>query len=474
MNGAGTHHKARQINLDATRHGVFAEIGAGQEVARWFFQVGGAAATVAKSMSAYDMDISDAVYGPTRQYVSRSRLQAMLDHEWDLLISRLGPKRGAATSFFVFADTVATRSPGRTDKGHGWMGIRFQNVPQAPFSEILLHVRMLDNESVREQEALGTLGVNLIYGAFYQYLSPNELIPSLLDGLSTDRIEVDTIRLSGPAFPGIDNRLMSLQLVQSNLTDASMFNADGEVVQASEVLYKRPVLVQRGSFRPVTNTMIDMLERASDRFHQEYQVCENSPCVVMEMSLNSLLERNRIDHSDFLARAHILCALGKTVMITSFTHHYLLAGFLRRYTKEPIVFALGMPNLLEFVDGKYYEDLEGGILEYLGGIFKKNIKLYVYPFLSPETGKIVEASSVKVSPDKAHLYAYLLENSLLEDIRGYNPEYLNIFPDKLLAMIQGGDPAWESMVPETCARLIKERNYFGYRAYPLAAVEAKP
>ncbi len=471
--GAGTRSKARRINVEGTHHGVFAEIGAGQEVARWFFHVGGAAATVAKTISAYDMDVSDAVYGPTRQYVSRSRLQAMLDHEWELLLSRLSRKRGATTSFFVFADTVATRSPSRPDEGHGWLGVRFQHAPQGLPSEILLHVRMLDKESVHEQEALGTLGVNLVYGAFYQYRAPAELITALLDSLNTDRIEVDTIRFSGPAFPDIDNRLLSLLLVENGLTDASMFTPDGEVVQASEILYKRPVLIERGSFRPVTNTMLDMLQRASEKFHEEFQSVEAQPCFIMEMSLHNLLEKNRIDYADFLARAAILCALGKTVMISSFAHHYSLAAFLRRYTEQPIVFAVGVPNLLEIIDAKYYADVEGGILEYLGGLFKRNVKLYVYPARDPETGGIIEASTLKVPSEVRYLYEYLIENRLIEDIRNFNPQYLHIFPADLLAMIQSGNPDWETKVPELCVRLIKERGYFGYRASPLTA-EAKP
>ncbi len=465
---AGTHSKARQVNVEGKRHGVFAEIGAGQEVARWFFHVGGAAATVAKSMSAYDMDVSDAIYGPTRQYVSRARLQAMLDHESNLLLSRLGLKRGATTGFFVFADTVATRNPSRSDEGHGWMGIRFQHEPMAEWSEILLHVRLMDKETVREQEAVGTLGVNLIYGAFYQFQTPNELIPSLLDGLSTDRIEVDTIRFSGPAFSRIDNRLMSLQLVEHGLTDASMFTPDGEVVQPSEILYRKPVVVERGSFRPVTNTTLDMADRALDLYRAEFG-SGSMPCVIMEMSLNNLLEKDRIDHSDFLARADILCALGKTVMITSYTHHYLLAAFLRRYTSQPIVFAIGVPNLLEIIDSKYYEDLAGGVLEFLGALFKKDIKVYVYPSRSLESGKVVEGSTLEVPSEVAHLYMHLRKHALVQDIKDFNPQYLHIFPADLLAMIQNGDPAWEGMVPEPCARLIKERSYFGYRARPRAA-----
>ena len=461
---ASTHYKARQINVDAARHGVFAEIGAGQEVARWFFHVGGASATVAKSISAYDMDVSDAIYGPTHQYVSRTRLLSMLDLEWDLLIKRLSLKRGETTAFFVFADTVATGNPSRQGGGHGWMGIRFQHIPRAEPSQIVIHVRMLDAESVRQQEAVGTLGVNLMYGAFYCFRSPTELIPTLLEGFGSHRIEVDMIRFSGPGFPGVDNRLTILQLVEQGLTDASMFTPDGEVVQPAEILYKRPVLVERGSFRPVTNTTLDMLERASVKFRREFQESAASPCIVMEMSLRNLLAENRIDHADFLARADILCALGKNVMITSFAHYYPLAAFLRRYTDQPIVFALGVPNLREIVDERYYSDLEGGILEFLGCLFRRSVKLYVYPSKDPDSEEIVTGAKLQVASNVSHLYAHLLENRLVEDIEDYNPQDLHIFPNDLLSMIQSGDEGWETMVPEQCARLIKERKYFGYRS----------
>lgn len=246
---ADTHQKALQINLDPSKYGTFAEIGAGQEVARWFFRVGGAAGTIAKTMSAYDMTISDAIYGPAERYVTRQRLQSMLDHEYGLLIERLDPKRGATTRFFVFADTVRARGYKATDESHGWMGVRFQTEPQAEPSQIIIHVRMLDNENVLQQEALGIMGVNVLHGAIYLYGDPAAFINSLMDSLSTDRVEVDMIKFSGPAFQKVDNRLMSLELVQQGLANSAMFTADGEVVQAAEILYKKPILVERGSFR---------------------------------------------------------------------------------------------------------------------------------------------------------------------------------------------------------------------------------
>src|SRR5213083_1202700 len=226
----GTDEKALQINLDATKYGTFAEIGAGQEVARRFFRVGGAAGTIAKTMSAYDMTFSDAIYGPTDRYVSRVRLQTMLDHEYALLVERLDRKLGRERTFFVFADTVAARSFKQHNESHGWLGVRFQEEPRGEPSQIIIHVRMLDESHVDQQEGLGIIGVNLLYGAFYHH-QPEKLIASLQENLAPDRIQVDMIKFSGLAFSKIDNRLMSLQLVSQGLTDAIMFTADGETVQ---------------------------------------------------------------------------------------------------------------------------------------------------------------------------------------------------------------------------------------------------
>src|SRR5438132_1342939 len=348
-----THDKAFWINLDAARYGTFAEIGAGQEVARWFFRVGGAAGTVAKTISAYDMAVSDALYGPTDHYVGRTRLEAMLDRESARLVEQLGARRGGRTAFFVFADTVAARSYSRRENGHGWIGVRFQNAPHGESSEIVIHVHLLDQDPAREQEALGVLGVNLIFGAFYQHETPPELIASLLDGLTRDRLEVDMIKLCGPAFPGIDNRLMSLQLVEQGLTDASMLTADGEVVQPSEVLYQRPILVERGSFRPVTKLTLDLLESAREQFVHEPQLDGAEPVVLMEMTLRSLTDDRGVDHEDFLSRAEILQALGNHVLISNCAQYFQLVEILSRYTNKMIGLALGLPSLLAITDERY-------------------------------------------------------------------------------------------------------------------------
>jgi hypothetical protein len=457
-----THQKALEINLDPAKYGTFAEIGAGQEVARWFFRVGGAAGTIAKSMSAYDMVVSDAIYGPTDRYVSRSRLHKMLEYEYQLQWDRLSPKRGDTTKFFVFADTVTARGFHNRDECHGWMGMRFQTQPRSEPSEIIIHVRMLDHENLQQQEALGIMGVNLIHGALYKFEQPVALISSLLDSLTRERVEVDMIKFSGPAFLGADNRLMSLQLVESGLANSAMFTADGEVVQAAEVLYKKAILVERGSFRPVTRTTLDMLSCAQAQFVQEPGVQGQEIVVLMEMTMRNLATETGIDQKDFLERVDLLCKLGKSVLISNYGEYYRLAQYLFRYTKNPIGIVMGIPSLNEIFDEKYYSDLEGGILESFGRLFKNALKLYVYPFQDATTGAIITANNLRVAPHLQHLYAYLLENHFIQAIKDYNECYLPIFSRDVLARIKKGDPGWEIMVPPQVASMIKERKLFGY------------
>jgi len=459
----GTDKKALQINLDANKYGTFAEIGAGQEVARRFFHVGAAAGTIAKTMSAYDMTFSDAIYGPTDRYVSRVRLQTMLDHEYDLLVKRLDTKLAAEKTFFVFADTVAARSFKQHNESHGWLGVRFQTEKRGDPSQIIIHVRMLDEANVDQQEALGVIGVNLLYGAFY-YHQPEKLISSLQENLAPRRIEVDMIKFSGPTFHGIDNRLMSLQLVSQGLTNAVMFKADGETVQPAEVFYKKAILVERGSFRPVTYATNDMLNGARRAFLAQSASSESDLVVLMEMTLENLLAEGKLNHADFLARVDILGALGRTVLISKFGEYYRLAGYLSRYTNKMIGLVMGVPSLMEIFEEKYYLNLEGGILEALGRMFKGGLKLYVYPMIDEATGKIVSAKQIKVAPNLRSLFQYLIDNQYIEEITDYNPDYLRIHPPEALAKLQAGDSGWERMVPPEVVRIIKEREFFGYRA----------
>ena len=459
-----THQKALQINLDSSKHGTFAEIGAGQEVARWFFHVGGASGTVAKTISAYDMAVSDSLYGHSNRYVSRERLESILGLEFDLLVKQLAGQRPPETAFFVFADTMATRSFSRHDDGHGWMGVRFQYQPDSAPSEIILHVRMLDTENAREQEAIGILGVNLLSGAFYLRDRPEELIASLMDELTRERIVIDLIRFSGPCFSTIDNRLMILQLVVQQFTGAVMFTAAGEVVQPAEAIYKRPVIVERGSFRPVTNLTIDMIERAQECFRDANAREAPQPVVILEMTLKNLLEGDTPDHADFLARADVLGALGHTVMITSYGPHHQLARYLRRYTQAPILFALGVPGLRELFDPRYYTELPGGILEGFGQLFCGDLKLSVYPSRDTASGKVLTMDDVDVDSTVRHLYQHLVENGMILPIQNVDEDQLHIFPQDVLNKIRGCDSSWESMVPAAAVEMIKKRGLFGYRS----------
>ena len=458
----GTDSKALQINLDPAKYGTFAEIGAGQEVARRFFRIGGAAGTVAKTMSAYDMTFSDAIYGPADRYVSRVRLQTMLDHEYNLLIERLDAKFGERKTFFVFADTVAARSFKERSESHGWLGMRFQSEPRAQPSQIIVHVRLLDQTNVEQQEALGVIGVNLLCAAFYQR-QPEKLISSLHENLPSGRIEVDMIKFSGPDFQNVDNRLMSLQLVSQGLTNAVMFKADGETVQPAEVFYKKAILIERGSFRPVTYATNDMLDGARRVFLKHCDCSEGEVVVLMEMTLENLLADGRVDHADFLARVDILRALGRTVLISKFGEYYRLAAYLFRYTNKAIGLVMGVPSLIEILNEKYYTNLEGGILEALGRMFKGGLKLYAYPMIDEASGKLVTATQIEVARNLRSLFRYLIDNQYVQEITDYHPEYLRIHPPDVLVRLQSGDRSWEQMVPPEVVRIIKKREFFGYR-----------
>src|SRR4051812_2518396 len=355
-----THTKALEINLDQRRYGTFAEIGAGQEVVRWFFRVGGAAGTIAKSMSAYDMAVSDAIYGKAERYVCRPRLDAMLNYEHRLNISRLENTRGDSTAFFAFADTVSARSYKGASECHGWMGVKFQSRPRDQDSQVVIHVRMLDNENALQQEALGIVGVNLLYGAFFLSHEPERLIESLLDGLTTQRIAIDMIEFSGIEFRQVDNRLMSMKLVQLGLSGAAMFDPKGNVLQPSEVLYKKNVLVERGSFCPVCHVNIDMLRAAQESFTRDLGEGQAEVVELMELTMRNLREEGgEVDRGDFLARADMLAASGKTVIISDYFEYYRLAAYLNRHIKNgKIAITMGAASLRELFDEKYYTALE--------------------------------------------------------------------------------------------------------------------
>jgi hypothetical protein len=456
-----THQKALTINLDDGKYGTIAEIGAGQETARWFFKVGGAAGTIAKAMSAYDMKFSDSIYGSCGRYVSRDRLQAMLDHEYQLLNERLGETRGAKSAFFAFANTVATHSFSQKQPGHGWLGIRFQRCPGDAPSQIDLHVQLKGQENIQDQETLGLLGVNLIYAALYLHATPDGLLESLLDQLSTDLLAIDMIDFSGPAFTQVDNRLMALRLVQKGLSNAAMFRADGKVVQPADTLYKKAVLVERSRFRPPTRLTMRLLDCAHAAFCKDADVDPDKVVVLSEMTLHNLSEGEAIDVQDFLHRAEILCALGKHVLISNYGEFYRLAQYLSGYTRLPIGIALGVPTLLQVFDQRYYEHLEGGILEAFGRLFKNDLRLYVCPMLDPATGEPLTVHNLKVQKNLRHLYLHMLENNLIRELDAIDKAELSIFSHDVLAKIRRGESDWERLVPEKVVGIIRSRRLFG-------------
>jgi hypothetical protein len=473
----GTRQKALAINLDPTSYGTFAEIGGGQEVARWFFSVGAAAGTVAKTISAYDMTVSDALYGPTQRYVSRQRLEAMLEYEFHKLLERLSVKRGDSTRFFVFANTVATASYRHPGKGRGWLGVRFQRTAREDPSDIIIHAHLLDSAVGRQQEALGTLGVNLLYGALFQCHDATGLITTLMDDLSRERVEIDMIKLSGQAFAGLDNRTTSLMLVERGLTDAAMFTGRGEVVQPSEILYNKPILVQRGSFRPATKLTVDLLNRALDQFTQHPHLAGQRPVVLAEMTLRSLEPGSDADHRDFLARAEILAALGVHVLISRFEPYYELAEYLAAYTDKPIGLAVGMPTIRQIADERYYTDLPGGVLESAGRLFRRLVTMYVYPTRDSVSADIVSVERAVIPTPWHHLRNLLLDMGRIEPIRGYDETLLAIQTPDVLRRIESGDPSWEEMVPRAVADIIKAKHLFGWgsaaqMSSPHAAVPA--
>ncbi len=476
-----TNRKAFLINLDQNVYGTFAEIGAGQEVARHFFQVGGAAGTIAKSMSAYDMKFSDEIYGKAPRYVSRERVEQMLAHEYNLLTERLSADRGKESTFFVYANTVAAASFRNNKNCHGWMGMRFQIHPESPPSDIICHVRMWDKTPTAQQEALGIFGVNFIWASLVYFQDMDMFVNSLIDHLGIERIEVDILEFSGPDFKDIDNRVVAMKLVENGLTNAVMFGPDGEVMQPSEALYKKCILVERGSFRPVTHVNMDMIKCAGAQFVQEDDVQGQEVIALMEMTVNNLLGKNeKIDYDDFLARIDTISALGYHTLVSNYMEYYRLSSYFRRYTQNMIGMVLGINHLQAVLNTEYYDNLEGGILESFGRLFKANVKMYVYPmkgqgyqaYVAGKANKnsghdfsqemVITADNVKVQPQLRHLYAYLVENHYIEPVVGADLENLTIFSREVLRQIAEGDPAWEKDVPEEVAQTIKEKGYWGY------------
>jgi hypothetical protein len=447
--------KALKLNLDRSIYGTFAEIGAGQEVANWFFRASATAGTVAKSISAYDMTISDALYGKTKRYVSQERVVDMVNYEYELLEERLNKSRGDESRFFAFANTVRARGYNDTEECHGWLAIRYQVQPNRPSGTIVLHVRLLDDENVDQMEALGILGVNLIDAAYHHPRDLGDFVRSLTEFISPGRVEIDMLKFLGEPFAMVDNRICALELVRQEMTPATVFMPDGEVVQAAEAFYKTPLLVLRGSFLPVTNLHLDMLNQAGKIFPPEGGSIEAQPCrEVCEVSLSNLLRDGEVDLLSFLDRADTLQALGKVVMVSNCPEFHRVAATLRRYTREPVGMILSIGLLNELFKKKWSKNLQGGILESFGRLFKNKLSLLVYPWKSRIEGELVTAGNFRAPDHLQHLYKHFLENGMITDIGCGDEKLLERTGREILKSAEKGG-CWEKWVPEEARMLVR-------------------
>lgn len=455
--------KALRINLDESIYGTFAEIGAGQEVVRNFFQVGGASGTVAKAMSAYDMTFSDAIYGTegSGRYVSEQRLCKMLDHEFELLIQRLYDEKYSRKRFFVFANTCTTLNYQKTNDPHGWMGVRFQLQPHGEPNEVMIHVRLKGVDSLYQQRTIGGVGTNLLFACFWYFDQPDDFIDSLLDNLSTDQVEIDMIRVKGPGFKDVDNRLLALKLVRKKFTDGTIFGANKEVYQPKDILYKKDILCLRGRFRPVTKVNQDMMKCGLEYY--KTQVKDESNIIVLsEITLNNLTDDGQFENKDFLDRADILCKLGHTVMVSNCHKHDVLVNYLDRCRPNSIGIILGILNIVELFNEKYYNNAAGELLHYFGEIFMRNTKMLVYPYQPDKDQPVIATNNLRVPDSLFQLFKHLRNNGFLVDLKGYDKSVLQIFSPRVIAMIKSGEPGWEEMVPESVADIVKEKCLFEY------------
>jgi hypothetical protein len=460
-----TKRKALMLNLDSSKYGTIAEIGGGQEVARTFFQAGGASGTIAKTISAYDKTFSDHLYnkGESGRYVSLARLEKMLDGEYNDLLAVLGEKRNTKVKFFSFADTVETLNYSKTNEGQGWLGVKFELSKPGEPNEVIIHVRLLENDSLLQQYTLGALGVNLIFACFYYHDKPNIFLQSLLDNLDTDRIEITMARMTGPDLEYVDNRLLCVQLVKNGMTPAVMFDRKGDVHQPSDFLYKKNALVLRGRFRPITYVGFDILKTSYALFKEDKNFSPKNTLQICEITLNNLLEEGEINERDFLDRVDLLNGMGQNVLVSNFQEFYKLVDYFNRFKLLNLRVILGVPTFKKVLEKKYYVNLRGGILEAMGRMFPENTRFYIYPALDRKTGKIILVDDIEMEADVRHIFNYLVDNRKIRNLRQAKIEWLHITPDDVLRLMNDKDSQWEKMVPKYVSRRIKALKIFGYK-----------
>ncbi|MFN8310623.1 MAG: hypothetical protein U0T73_11740 [Chitinophagales bacterium] len=456
--------KALRINLESSIYGTFAEIGAGQEVARTFFQVGGASGTVAKTMSAYDMSFSDAIYGEEEsgRYVSDSRLKSMLHHEYALLTERLVGEKYTHRRFFAFADSCTTINFMKNNDPHCWMGLRFQLIPEGPVNEVVMHLRLKEKDALLQQRTIGGMGVNLIFSCFWFSSNMDSFVDSLMDNLSTDQVEIDMLSVKGENFSQVDNRLLALMLVKKGFTSGTIFGPDKEVYHPKDILYKKDIVCLRGRFRPVTKVSEDMCYCGVETFKKVFHATKEDVIALSELTINNLEADAGLSDKDFLDRTEILCNLGHTVMVSNCQKHDTLMEYLRRCRPKHIGIVVGIMNLQELFNPSHYEFAQGEILRYFGQIFQSNTRMLVYPFQPKAEGPVITLNEFEVNEEYRPLLKYLRDNNFLVDVEGYDTSLLQIFSNDVIKKIKTGEYGWEEDVPESVAEFIKQNCLFDY------------
>jgi hypothetical protein len=424
-----TKRKALKINLNPKIYGTFAEIGAGQEVARNFFTAGAASGTVAKTMSAYDMTFSDAIYGveESGRYVSKSRLLKMLNHEYGLLNERLSGEKYDDRTFFAFADTVTTLNYNKSNDPHGWIGLRFQTEPEGEANEIFFHVRLLDTDAALQQNVLGIIGVNLVYAAFYYNQDRRAMIESLADNLTVGSVEIDLISVNGPIFSGADNILLNLYLIVKDFSDAAIFDAQGQPCLPKDLLYKKDIMILRTKYAQKSNPNFSMLNKAVDQFVRTENVQEDNLSVLIEVLMSNVLstadESQEIDLRAVAKRAEEMCRTGNKVIVSNFARHNKLAKYLDRCRPKSVGISTNINNLkFVFNSSNFGENYASMLLSYVSDMFNKNVKLFAYPFLDKKTNEVITTANMPVTPDAKPLFDFLIINGYITDIQDYSEE----------------------------------------------------
>ena len=457
-----TNRKALIINIDTPLYGSFAEIGGGQEVARHFFQAGGASGTIAKTISAYDKRFSDSFYNNNKpgRHVSEQRLVKMLDYEYKEVARLLSPRNNENT-FFALANTMEVLNYTKTNKSHGWMGVMFQLTPESKPNIIIMHIKLLENDALLQQQTIGTLGVNLLYACKFYHDSPNNFIKSLTDNLTRDRFRITMMRMSGPDLDYVDNKLLAVQLVKNKITHAIMFDKSGNVQQPSDMLYKKNVLAFRGSFLPVTYIAKDILNKSKALFAKDKDYEHDNTLSFCELTINNIISEGEVNEKEFLNRVDMLVSIGQNVMISDISEYYKLVEFFTQFKLKNLRIVMGIPTFEKVLNKKYYTDLKGSILEAVGIMFPSNMKLYIYPTKKSKSDDILTSNDISMDNDVSMLFDYLKKNRYILDINSAMESQLHITTRIVHKMITDGNPEWEKYVPISVARIIKERRLYG-------------